>query len=136
MPRLPDEKQALILAETWRRITPRLAKDDGSVWYQGGEPYMDLFFQLDASQPWLRQLLAGPRPSWFQLTIRGRTVTWDGAVVTTGTTDEFQPAGGFPSSNRVFADRTVDGAVLALARTLLSRQLDDPLFRAALDALS
>ncbi len=82
------------------------------IWYQGGERYFDVFVDLDA---------AG-EPEWFQLTFRGRTLTWERQHnrLWTGYTNEgsFQP--GHSAVKLVTAERHADRSLVALVRNLLA----------------
>ncbi len=112
------------LGQSLRRINPQLLRKDSSnttrIWYQGGEPYFDLFVDL-----W------GEEITWFQVTLRGHYLCWrcQGAGWQTGRTNEFQmenPAG-YPASKLVDLDEQLDQEFVQWVQMLLATRTDDPL---------
>lgn len=65
-----DNEQISRLGASLRRINQRiLAQKDSSihkVWFQGGEPYFDLFIGLKDDNI-----------EWFQMTLRGKSISWN-----------------------------------------------------------
>ncbi len=91
------------------------------VWYQGGEPYFDLFIELE-----------GEEIRWFQFTLRGRSISWhhykDGWR--TGSTNEgdnlhlhFQPA-----SKLVQLDSQLDQEFIELVWAIVQVRQEEPIF--------
>ncbi len=120
------------LASGLRRIDERLQKQGpaGSVqiWYKGEEPYFDLFFEIDADGCLL----------WFQLTYRGRAVTWDGPhnQVWTGLTGERQLQPNQPATQLVQPSTELDRELVRFALTLLRARADEEPFAQAAAALA
>jgi len=128
MPTLPDRERAEVLGRALRRVRDDIQKQDGAgrskrVWFQGSEPYLDVLFEVSDGA-----LL------WFQVTLRGRAVTWDarGGVVT-GHTGELSAEGPLaPASKTVEADAHGDRAVVeAIFRILAARGGEEPFAAAA-----
>jgi hypothetical protein len=120
------KKDIGLLAASLRRIDPRLLKRDPSgesqsIWFQGGEPYFDVYFNVVEG-----------RVSWFQLTLRSRAVTWSRATgrVTTGRTNELGPDTStiYPGSKTIRDDETPNRGFIAFARAILAARADEPLF--------
>jgi hypothetical protein len=120
-----NPEQITALALSLRSIDQKLlatAKAAVSrVWYQGGEPYFDLFLELE-----------GEEISWFQFTLRGRSISWhrykDGWR--TGSTNEgesphlhFQPA-----SKLVQLDSQLDREFIELVRAIAQVRQEEPMF--------
>ncbi len=121
-----NSEEITTLAFSLRSINPKLlatAKAEVSrVWYQGGEPYFDLFLELE-----------GEKINWFQFTLRGRSISWhrhrDGWR--TGSTNEqhesphiqFQPA-----SKLVQLDAQLDGEFIALVLAIVQVRQAEPIF--------
>jgi hypothetical protein len=118
-------EEAARLGATLRRIDPSLMKGSGrEVWLQGGEPYLDVFIQLDEEGA----------PSWVQVTARGRAMTWDAATgaLRTGHTTEKTVRHGYPSAHEVHYDTALDTAVVAFLRVMLSAKATEPVVQQAL----
>ncbi|NJK99910.1 MAG: hypothetical protein HC838_08055 [Spirulinaceae cyanobacterium RM2_2_10] len=112
------------LGRSLRRINPSLLRKPADVstriWYQGGEPYFDVFVDLKAGEI-----------DWFQVTLRGRFLCWrrDGTGWQTGTTNELQTEVQvlYPASKTVTLDDTLDGQFVHCVQSLLATRADDPL---------
>lgn len=106
------------------------------VWYQGGEPYFDLFVELREQQI-----------EWFQLTLRGRSLSWqqqrDGSadlavrdgetgqsLWQTGVTNELQANDlhFYAASKTIQSDRQVNQTFLELAHAILKTRAGETLF--------
>ena len=82
-----EQNEINTLGASLRRINQRLlkakpnAKEITKVWYQGGEPYFDLFVELQSQHV-----------KWFQFTLRGRSMWWNEQLSSweTGRTNEMQ----------------------------------------------
>ena len=118
--------EAARLGATLRRIDSSLLKAPaGSVWFQGGEPYLDVFIEL-----------VGEEIAWLQVTVRGRSLTWrKSSGVKTGRTNELVVDTGYASSKTLAEDQTLDAETLAFVRAMLGVLVSDPLIRRALDLL-
>lgn len=122
------------LGASLRLINPHLLKvaDDTKikrVWYQGGEPYFDVFFDVQGEQ------LVG-----FHLTLRGKSLSWNQASqsLRTGSTNETRvdDTAYYAASKLIQDDRQVNPEFLALVRSLLQTHAGDPIFDQALALFS
>jgi len=112
------------LGQSLRPINPRfLRKESGDttrVWYQGGEPYFDIFVDLHDGEI-----------AWFQATLRGRFLCWrcNGAGWQTGMTNELlvENSAAYPASKLVALDDNLDREFVQCVQTLLAARADDPL---------
>jgi len=97
------------------------------IWYQGGEPYLDLFIELQ-----------NDRIQWFQFTLRGRSLSWQkrrNGLETkdswqTGVTNElqFNDLNFYAASKTIQSDRQTDAAFLELARAIFQTRAGEKLF--------
>lgn len=119
---------AVRLGTSLRRIDPALLKNGAaSAWFKGGEPYFDVFLELAPATGTIE---------WFQVTLRGRSLTWrPGQRLQTGSTDEYQLSTGLPQSKTIADDSQVDAELVQLVRALLGAQPNEPLLCAARDLL-
>jgi hypothetical protein len=118
------------LGASLRPINPLLLKvaDDTRVtrvWYQGGEPYFDVFFDVQGEQ------LVG-----FHLTLRGKSISWSQASrsLRTGSTNETRvnDTTYYAASKLIQDDHQVNPDFLALVRSLLQTRAGEPIFDQAL----
>lgn len=122
------------LGASLRRIDrkPFAANSKGEhkrVWYQGGEPYFDLFVELREEQV-----------VWFQLTLRGRAISWsqdqnDGSLSQancwqTGQTNDLQADDMmfYSASKLIEGDRHLDDAFLDLVHAILKTRAGENIF--------
>lgn len=121
------------LARSLREIDPSLLKappagaGGARRWFQGQEPYFDAFFDTD------RDGL-----KWFQLTLRGRSLTWDrdGGRLSTGDTHERDVDDQlYPASKVVQSHTRLDASFAALVQAILDVRRPEPIFEAAAQAL-
>lgn len=99
------------------------------VWYQGGEPYFDLFVELQNEEV-----------VWFQLTLRGRAISWnkDGSCSAlsqancwqTGQTNDLQADDlmFYSASKLIEGDRHIDDAFLDLVYAILKTRTGENIF--------
>jgi hypothetical protein len=116
------------LAGSLHQIQTTRPTEDGlrRVWFQGGEPYFDVFVDFDRNM----------RVCWFQLTLRGRAVTWSGGRLTTGITNELSIGEGKHPQTKLLQDHNErDEELIKLAMYLLLERLDDKPLRAAAETL-
>ncbi len=122
-----------VLGESLYRVNPNLlhwreGDRNRRLWYQGEEPYFDLFFEF-----------CGDRLSWFQVTFRGRCLWLDCQTLQlqTGTTNELRTddISYYSASKLIDRDCQLDVEFIGFTRALLQTRSDDPAFRQALDAL-
>lgn len=121
------------LANSLREIEPKFVKQptqDGRrrVWYQGEEPYFDIFFELE------NEAIA-----WFQFTLRGKSASWDKRRQTwqTGVTNELKldDVSFYAASKTIEASEQVDEEFLALMKSILLTRDHEPIFAQVLELL-
>ncbi|MCD8486310.1 MAG: hypothetical protein LRZ84_06075 [Desertifilum sp.] len=125
-----DEIQTL--GASLRRISQKLLKKDSAsqifrVWYQGGEPYFDIFFDLH-----------GEDILWFQFTLRGQSITWEKNKpgLETGFTHENQiEAAKYPASKLIETENRADCQFIQLACAILQTRTDEAPFVKAIALL-
>ncbi|MEA5468724.1 hypothetical protein [Spirulina sp. 06S082] len=114
------------LSHSLRQIDRKLLSHDRiagieRVWYQGGEPYFDLFIDLREDEI-----------EWFQLTLRGRSISWHRQenCWKTGNTNEFRndDITFYAASKIVESDRTPDREFFDLARAIVQNRAGEALF--------
>lgn len=118
------------LGASLRRIDRKLIarhsdRERVRVWYQGGEPYFDLFVELREQDI-----------EWLQFTLRGRSLSWqnqgnrDKNPWQTGVTNELQTSDitFYAASKTIESDRFNDRAFLELVYAILKTRAGEPLF--------
>lgn len=92
-------------------LTPANPEGNKRVWYQGGEPYFDVFVELHQG-----------KIEWFQFTLRGRSMSWNPySGWYTGTTNERRADDitFYPGSKLIESDRQPDVPFIELSRSIL-----------------
>jgi hypothetical protein len=129
-----DSTEIAKLGASLRRIDQKLLTSESEqgglrVWYQGGEPYFDLFVELQEGEV-----------VWFQLTLRGRAISWSkkrdrGALTEascwqTGQTNELQTDDltFYAASKLIERDRQVNRSFLDLVYAILKTRSGEPIF--------
>ncbi|MBE9116046.1 hypothetical protein IQ249_09080 [Lusitaniella coriacea LEGE 07157] len=123
------------LGASLRRIDQKLLASETHlggerVWYQGGEPYFDLFVELHQEQ-----IL------WFQMTLRGSVLSWkrtdgeENGAWQTGKTNELKTddVSFYAASKLIERDREPNRAFLELARDILKTRAGDDIFDGILE---
>lgn len=91
------------------------------VWYQGGEPYFDVFAEL-------RQ----QKIEWFQFTLRGQSISWNSRVSgwKTGITNECRgdDITFYSASKLIESDKQPDLAFVQLVCSILETRAGEELF--------
>lgn len=99
------------------------------LWYQGGEPYFDLFVELKEEEV-----------VWFQLTLRGRVLSWTKSFSRepvaelgcwhTGSTNELQTddVAFYSASKTINRDRQPNRNFTKLVYAILKTRAGDPVF--------
>ena len=112
------------LGGSLRRIDAGVLKGpvDGveRIWFQGGEPYFDVHVELDGAGEIV----------WIQLSIRGRSITWDAAtpkLVTGHTNERAIEDVAHPGSKMIRNDARADEELVRFAVAILSAREDEPL---------
>lgn len=128
-----DLREAAALGASLRRIDQDFMKSNSAagatkVWYQGGEPYFDVFLELH-----------GHEIAWFQFTLRGKSLSWNRQQerLKTGKTNELDAAdfSFFAASKTVQDDPDLDLEFLALVKTILQARPEEALFQQTLRLL-
>nr|WP_242040804.1 hypothetical protein [Coleofasciculus sp. FACHB-1120] len=115
-----DRDEIAGLGASLRQIDQKLtsAKGDGvkRVWYQGGEPYFDLFIDLREDNI-----------EWFQLTLRGKSLSWNQTGWQTGITNEgmVNDITFYPASKLIKTDNCPDFTFIELAYSILKTRAGD-----------
>lgn len=114
------------LGNSLRRIDQNLLALDSDVggirvWYQGGEPYFDVFVELVNDQI-----------TWFQFTLRGQSLSWyeKSDRWETGKTNERQldDLNYYPASKTLESDRYLKGDFIQVVHAILQTRAGDPIF--------
>ena len=123
---LMDQDEMAALGASLRQIDQKLltpAQEEGTtrIWYQGGEPYFDLFVERREGEI-----------KWFQLTLRGRSISWNRQVSgwQTGITNELQADDitFYPASKLIESDRQPDSAFIELTHAILRTRAGEEIF--------
>jgi len=121
-----NHKEIVALGASLRQIdqkllTPTTKEDDTRVWYQGGEPYFDLFLELRQG-----------KIEWFQLTLRGKSLSWNLQLNSwqTGTTNELHTDDltFYPASKLIESNGQLDWEFIGLVRSILQTRAGEPFF--------
>lgn len=120
-----DKDEIAILGNSLRQIDQRLtsAKRDGTqrIWFQGGEPYFDMFIELRE-----RSI------EWFQFTLRGQSLSWHQQKPgwQTGKTNEMRvdDVNFYPASKLIQPDNTPDSAFIELVHSILKTRGGEDIF--------
>ncbi len=115
------------LAKSLHPINPQLlnpSKSPGAkrLWYQGGEPYFDLFVELTEEEI-----------IWLEITLRGKCLSWQNQQWQTGITNEMSDYSMLPTSKLVRSDPVLDQEFLALIRQIIQLRSDELLFQRLLN---
>jgi hypothetical protein len=117
------------LGASLRKIEQKLLKktnQDGTqrIWYQGEEPYFDIFFELQDSEI-----------IWFQFTLRAKSLSWDNKrqEVQTGITNELKidDVSFYAATKTIEADEKIDRNFLELVKAILKTRSEE-IFKKAL----
>jgi hypothetical protein len=127
---LLNKDEIIKLAASLHRIEQRVLKQSSKegvirIWYQGEEPYFDIFFDVKDDAI-----------IWFQLTLRGKSLSWDsrGKRFQTGATNELliDDVSFYAASKTIEADRTVDGEFIEVVKLILQSRSEEAIFSQAL----
>lgn len=123
---LMAQAEIATLGASLRQIDQRLltpAKEEGTtrIWYQGGEPYFDVFVELRQG-----------KIEWFQFTLRGKSLSWNPKILgwQTGMTNELRTddLAFYPASKLIESDKQADWAFIELAYSILQTRAGEPIF--------
>ncbi|WP_017720682.1 hypothetical protein [Kamptonema formosum] len=128
-----NQKEIAALGASLYRIDPKLLRAEKDsrqirIWYQGDEPYFDVFFELKDGEI-----------VWFQLTFRGKCVSWnqEQSRLQTGKTNELMvgDVSYYSASKLIQNDSTPDWELVEFARSILQSRAGEPVFARALALL-
>jgi hypothetical protein len=123
---LMDQDEIAALGASLRQIDQRLltpTKEENTirVWYQGGEPYFDVFVELREGEI-----------EWFQFTLRGKSISWNPQVSgwQTGMTNELRTddSAFYAGSKLIEGDKQADSDFIKLARSILQTRAGEESF--------
>jgi hypothetical protein len=121
-----DQDEITGLGASLRQIDQRLltpAKEEGTtrIWYQGGEPYFDVFVELRQG-----------KIQWCQLTLRGKSLSWNPKISgwQTGTTNEMRTDDVvfYPASKLIESDKQPNWEFVELAHAILQTRSGEEIF--------
>jgi hypothetical protein len=106
---------------TWTHGSPNETAGKTRIWYQGREPYFDVMLEMH-----------NDHISWFQVTLRGRVLSWQEANnrLATGETEEldYPPAVAYyAASKNIRSESKIDMAFVNLVKQILANRPDDAL---------
>jgi hypothetical protein len=119
------------LGASLRRIEQKLLKQSQNtgitkLWFQGEEPYFDVFFELK-----------NDAILWFQLTLRGKAVSWDNkkSQLQTGTTNELDDddVSFYAASKTIENHLQTDWEFINLVKSILQTRAEETIFAQALE---
>ncbi|MDZ7957300.1 MAG: hypothetical protein RMY34_05255 [Aulosira sp. DedQUE10] len=126
-----NKDEIIALGTSLREIEQKLLKKSQEtgitrMWFQGEEPYLDVFFELKENE-----IL------WFQFTFRGKSVSWDNkkAQLQTGTTNELScnDVSFYAASKTIENDIQPNSDFINLVKSILQTRSDEPIFSKALE---
>lgn len=129
-----DQTEIASLGASLRAIEPKLLKpchqeDRVRIWFQGGEPYFDVFLELKNDDI-----------IWFQFTLRGRSLCWNSnnTRFETGITNELSidDVSFYAASKIIDNDGTSDLEFINLVESILQTRADEEIFAKALSLFS
>lgn len=95
------------------------------IWYQGEEPYFDIFFELQDSEI-----------VWFQFTLRAKSLSWDNKKreLQTGVTNELKmdDVSFYAATKTIEADDKADNNFVELVKAILQTRSGEEIFTKAL----
>lgn len=104
-----------------RLLTPTQEEDTTRIWYQGGEPYFDMFVELRRG-----------KIDWFQFTLRGQVISWNSQHSSwqTGMTNEKRTDDltFYPASKVIESDKNPDAQFVELVRSILQTRAGEEIF--------
>ncbi|HEY9736312.1 MAG TPA: hypothetical protein V6D06_08520 [Trichocoleus sp.] len=140
-----SEQDVVRLAQSLRRINTDLMKAGSAsagqrVWYQGGEPYFDIVFELPVAQ---QDHSSSPNsasaetpenllPNWCQFTLRGKVLLWTRQPfrLHTGETEELDvpPMLAYYAASKTIRDGAhLDSDFVNLVQQICQARPDQPL---------
>lgn len=126
----PSQERLEELARSLEKISQKKLKQEIlRHWYQGNEPYFDLFANT-----------LNDELMWFQFTFRGNSICWSrqDPVVRTGVTTDLatNDVSFYSATKTVKLDDEINPAFFKFVRALLALRKDDPLMGSVLKILT
>ena len=124
------ENEITSLGASLRAIAPNILKQSPQkgiirIWFQGGEPYFDLFFELNNHEI-----------TWFQFTLRGKSLSWssNNPLFKTGITNELSidDVSFYAASKTLKNDHDSDKEFINLVKSILQTRPEEEIFVKAL----
>jgi len=125
-----DKHEIASLGASLRAIEQKLLKQSrkegySKIWFQGEEPYFDVFFEFDHEQI-----------VWFQFTLRGKSLSWDikKPELQTGNTNELciDDVSFYAASKTIENDTQIDWEFIYLVKSILETRAEEKVFAKAL----
>ncbi|MFH7024638.1 MAG: hypothetical protein ACHBN1_04365 [Heteroscytonema crispum UTEX LB 1556] len=125
-----DKNEIASLGLSLRKIEQKILKEGqqqgtSRVWFQGEEPYFDIFFELKNDEI-----------VWFQFTLRGKAVSWDSkhGELQTGITNELHMDDvSFYAASKTIQNHTqADVEFINLVKSILQTRAQQEIFSKAL----
>jgi hypothetical protein len=129
-----DDNEIKSLGKSLRAIEPKLLKpcqkeNTEKIWLQGGEPYFDIFLELNQDE-----LI------WFQFTLRGKSLCWHikNPRLQTGATNELSidDVSFYAASKTIKNDEASDLEFIHLVKSILQTRADEEIFAKTLTLFS
>jgi hypothetical protein len=126
-----DQNEIITLGKSLREIQANLLKQNSQegfkrLWFQGEEPYFDVFFETQNDQI-----------TWFQFTLRGKTLSWDNSKSgwQTGVSNELKinDVSFYAASKLIENDTEIDWEFINLVKSILEIQSHEQMFIKALE---
>ena len=123
---LVEKEEISYLGASLQEIEPGILKKGYKkgatrVWYQGEEPYFDVFCEL-----------INDEIVWFQFTLRGKSVSWDKdkSGWQTGNTDELKinDVSFYAASKTIDNNSAIDWELIDLVKLILTTRTDQAVF--------
>lgn len=121
-----EKHEIAFLGASLQEIEPGILKKANKkgatrFWYQGEEPYFDVFFELINNEI-----------VWFQFTLRGKSLSWDKDKPgwQTGNTDELKidDVSFYAASKTIESHRVIDWEFINLVKLILATRTEEPIF--------
>ncbi|BAY12405.1 hypothetical protein [Calothrix sp. NIES-2098] len=125
-----NKDEIVALGTSLRGIEQKLLKQSQQsgikrIWFQGEEPYFDVFFELKNDEI-----------IWFQFTLRGKALSWDSrkAKLQTGTTNElhYNDVSFYAASKTIENDIETNWEFVNLVKSILETRATETIFAKAL----
>ncbi|MEM7727153.1 MAG: hypothetical protein AAF208_12420 [Cyanobacteria bacterium P01_A01_bin.45] len=126
-----NQKEIEYLGNSLREIEqgilkPGQKKGANRVWFQGGEPYFDIFIEI-----------IDGKIVWFQFTLRGKSLSWDvrRPKWQTGSTDELKidDVSFYAASKTINNDSEVNWDFVNLTKSILAIRVEEDIFSKILE---